>query len=557
MAELPYPSSRTRIFSRYMNDVPVSRRTVLGVMASIAPASLAGQMDAIVRRLATTMAQQGDTELLEMSARDAVARIRSGDLSAEAYVARLLRQNESGRALNLVNAIDTERVREAARAVDLSRARGAKLGPAAGLPFAVKDQISVAGYPTSAGNGALRGYVPKRHATVVDVLVRAGAIPFCMTAVPDMTVSDGIMHQVSSHSEAFGAVRNPYDPDRIPGGSSGGSAGVLAAGIVPAALGLDTNGSIRIPGAFSGVAGLRPSTWTIENALRGRKRKRYSDDGVLIPPLSRLDTIGPMARTVSDVAFLDTLITGQRAPVVDQRQLRIAIPHDDFWQQEPVEPGVAAVVREAFAKLRDAGCRLVEIDFDREVRRLAGTIDKPSQASVLAAVGMNALLQSSETMAAWLREHAPDVTVEQIYHGRPIRDRKRTLPSEAEQVAILRETNRRYAELYASRGLTAIAYPTLPLVAPAIRARGPLEPLGEMLTINGVAIEEGKAIARNVFIAPRLGAAALTIPAGLTNGLPVGLQLDALPGHDSELLGLGIAVERILGRIPAPPIRQG
>jgi hypothetical protein len=106
---------------------------------------------------------------------------------------------------------------------------------------------------------------------------------------------------------------------------------------------------------------------------------------VLLPPLTRLDTVGPMARTVSDVALLDFLITGERAPIVDLRRVRIAIPTEDFWQLEPVDPGVAAVVREAFTKLRDAGCTLVEIDSDREVRRLVGTIDKPSQASVFGA----------------------------------------------------------------------------------------------------------------------------------------------------------------------------
>ncbi len=279
---------------------------MLGVVASIAPAHLVGRMDTIIRRMATTIAQQSDTELLELGARHAVARIRSGDLSAEAYVTRLLRQNDRCKALNFVTALDADRVKEAARAVDVARARGAKLGPAAGLPFGVKGQISVAGYPTPAGNTALRGYVPKRHAAVVDALVRAGAIPFCMTTIPDMTVSDGIMHQVSSYSDGFGTVRNPYDRERIPGGSSGGSAGVLAARIVPAALGLDTNGSIRCPSAFSGMAGLRPSTWTIENAFNGTRGKRYSEDGVLLPPLTRLDTVGPMARTVADVAFLDS-----------------------------------------------------------------------------------------------------------------------------------------------------------------------------------------------------------------------------------------------------------
>jgi Asp-tRNA(Asn)/Glu-tRNA(Gln) amidotransferase A subunit family amidase len=95
--------------------------------------------------------------------------------------------------------------------------------------------------------------------------------------------------------------------------------------------------------------------------------------------------------------------------------------------------------------------------------------------------------------------------------------------------------------------------PDNPNVASPIRAGGPQEPLGETLTINSVTIEEGKVTARNIFMAPRFGIAALTIPAGMSNGLPVGLQFDALPGHDSELLGLGMAAEAVLGRIPAPP----
>ena len=108
---------------------------MLGVLASIAPAQLVERMDTIIRRMATTIAQHSDTELLELGARDAVARIRSGDLSAEAYVTRLLRQNDRCVALNFVTALDADRVKEAARAVDVARARGAKPGPAAGLPF--------------------------------------------------------------------------------------------------------------------------------------------------------------------------------------------------------------------------------------------------------------------------------------------------------------------------------------------------------------------------------------------------------------------------------------
>src|SRR5215813_1921734 len=400
-----------------------SRRRVLQAAASIVPLHFG-------RRLATALAgfgmagatQQLGDELLALGAREAVERIRSGDITAEAYVARLLKHYNAHKDLNVANAIDGARVLEAARAVDRSRARGDRLGPAAGLPFAVKDQISVAGYPTTGGNGALKGYIPKRHAVVVERVVRAGGIPFCMTSLPDMTVIDGLMHQISSHSESFGAVHNPYDQTRIPGGSSGGSGAILAARIVPAALGLDTNGSVRCPSAFCGVTGLRPSTYTIENAIKGTTRKRYSDDGIVIPPARRLDTIGPMARTVSDVAFLDTLITGETVPPVNLRTTRIAVPGPGYWERDDVDPGVADVVRDAFARLRDAGCTLVEIDLDEEVRSIVGTIVQPTPAASYAADGMDAPRPTSLTMALWLQDHAPDVTIEQMYGDRPIRD---------------------------------------------------------------------------------------------------------------------------------------
>ena len=531
----------------------VSRRSVLQAAASIVPLHVGSRIAAAFGPLARASEPQQSTDsLLALGAREAVTGIASGDLSAEAYAAQLLKQYDAHKDLNVANTIDPSRVMEAARAVDRSRARGTKLGPAAGLPFAVKDQISVAGYPTTGGNAALKGYVPKRNAVVVERLVAAGAIPFCMTSLPDMNVVDGLMHQISAHSESFGAVHNPYDPTRIPGGSSGGSGAILAARIVPAALGLDTNGSIRCPSAFCGVAGLRPSTYTMENAINGTNRKRYSDDGIVIPPARRLDTIGPMARTVSDVAFLDTLITGVPVPVVNLRTTRIAVPRADYWERDDVDSGVAEIIRGAFAKLRDAGCTLVEIDLDGEVRTIVGTLFQPTPAAVFAGDGMGAPQPTSLTMAQWLRDNAPGVTVEQMYRDRPIRDGKRSLPSAEEQLQVLNDAARRYAAVYRSHNVQAIAFPTVPIVAPPLRAGGPKEPLGELMTINGKQIEEGRVVAQNLFMAPRVGAAALSIPVGLSLGLPVGLELDALPGNDSTLLGLGIAVQAVIGRIPPP-----
>jgi Asp-tRNA(Asn)/Glu-tRNA(Gln) amidotransferase A subunit family amidase len=523
----------------------LTRRRFLEAAAIAAPAAFLSQA-------ATTQ-----SELLELGARAAVERIGRGELKAEEYAAELLDQYDAHKDLNLVTSIDRARVLEAARAIDRARARGARLGPAAGLLFAVKDQIEVAGYPATGGNRALEGYVPKRNAQVVERLVAAGAIPFCMTTLPDMTVIDGLMHQASPHSDSFGTVRNPYDPTHIPGGSSGGSGAILAARIVPAALGADANGSIRCPSAFCGVTGLRPSTFTIENALRGTKRKRYSDEGLLPPPTGRLYTIGPMARTAADVAFLDALITGQPVPAVDLRTVRIAVPRPDYWERDVVDPGVAAVVQQAFAKLRDAGCRLVEIDLNGEVRSIVGTFENPAPAARIAALGLQAPMSSRETMAQWLRVHAPDVTVEMMHRGRPMLDPSSpTLPPVDAQIKILTDASRRYAEVYRARRVAAIAFPTIPIVAMPIRQGGPKEPFGETIMLNGHQVEEGKALMRNLFIAPRLGAPALSVPVGLSRGLPVGLELDAMPGHDSELLGLGMAVQKVVGRIPPPTFQR-
>src|SRR5262249_4842904 len=159
---------------------------------------------------------------------------------------------------------------------------------------------------------------------------------------------------------------------------------------------------------------------------------------------------------------------------------------------------------------------------------------QPTPAALFAGDGMDAPQPTSVTMAQWLREHAPNVTVEQMYRGRPIRDGKRSFPPAEEQIRALSEAARRYAEVYRSHNVRAIAFPTMPIVAPPLRPGGPKEPLGEMMTIKGKQIEEGQVVAQNLFIAPRVGAAALSIPVGLSMGLPVGLELDALPGNDSE-----------------------
>src|SRR5262249_56791565 len=169
--------------------------------------------------------------------------------------------------------------------------------------------------------------------------------------------------------------------------------------------------------------------------------------------------IGPMARTVSDVAFLDTLITGEAVPTVDLRAARIAVPRPDYWERDDVDPGVTDVILQAFAKLREAGCTLVEIDYEGEVRSIVGTLFQPTPASVFAGDGMGAPQPTSLTMARWLREHAPDVTVEQMYGDRPIHDERRSFAPDGEQVLGQNRAPRRYSRVYRSHRLICIAIP--------------------------------------------------------------------------------------------------
>jgi mandelamide amidase len=532
--------------------IDFSRRQLLKTVASAAPLCMGAGVLPLLQGCSRRASQSSVQEdLLSLSARAVVERIRRGEVRAEVYFSRLIAQCQAHAKLNTIAAIDEARVLEAARAIDVARLRGEQLGLAAGLPFTVKDQISVAGYPATSGNEGLKHYRPPRNAVTVDALVRNGGIAFAKNTCADMLYFDGFMAQGSSYSTLFGTVHNPYDPTRIAGGSSGGSAAAVAARLSPAALALDTNGSVRIPAALCGVAGLRPSTYTSENAVRGTTRKRYSDAGVVLPGL--LDTIGPIARTVADVAFLDTLITGEPTRRANAHAVRIAIPRSDYWGHEWVDQGVATGVQAALAKLRDAGSQLIEFDYDA-LKALFGEILTPSVVS--RGIASLQARPGPEDYARWLQENFPGATIEQLYHGRPrptaSAGRGQEQSSIEERTELIEAALRAYQDVFRSNAIDAIAVPTVPV--PAI-ALNPDDPTGLWtIEVNGRAMSVGNVLARGTFLAPRVGAPSLSLPVGLSHGLPVGLQLDALPGNDSKLLGIGMAVEEVIGPIPPPPL---
>ena len=189
-------------------------------------------------------------ELTGLAASEAVAAMRAGDITAEAYANATLDQCERLQHLNAFISLEPDRVREAAFAADRLRGSGATTGLLHGLPIPVKDSVNTRDLPTTAGTRALANFYPPRDAALVGILKAAGAIVLGKTNIHELSWG------WTSNNGAFGPVRNPYDPARIPGGSSGGTAAAVAARLAPLGVAEDTQGSIRVPAALCGVYGM-------------------------------------------------------------------------------------------------------------------------------------------------------------------------------------------------------------------------------------------------------------------------------------------------------------
>ncbi len=302
-----------------------------------------------------------DADLTRRSAAELADALRSGEVSSvEVTQAHLDRIAAVDGLVHAFLHVSAEQALEAARAVDARRAAGDELHPLAGVPVAVKDVVVTKGIPSTAGSRILEGWVPPYDATLVERLKAAG-----MPILGKTNMDEFAMGSSTEHS-AYGNTHNPWDLDRIPGGSGGGSAAAVAAFEAPLAIGTDTGGSIRQPAAVTGTVGTKPTYGGVS---------RYG----LIAMASSLDQAGPVTRTVLDAALLHEVIGGHdprdstslREPLPDlagaARQgatgdlsgLRIGVVHE--LNGEGYQLGVRARFDEALGLLRAAGATVVEV----------------------------------------------------------------------------------------------------------------------------------------------------------------------------------------------------
>lgn len=521
-SEMSKPQSKMKIWP-HMAGRSNSRREFLVQSSAMIGAATASSS----ALWAATAPTQNATALTQLSATAAVAAMRKGELKAEDYANALLDQAERLKGINAFRTLHPESVREAARAADKKRAAGASLGTLHGLPLPVKDSINTKALPTTNGTRALRDFKPKEDAAILGPLFAQGAILMGKTNLHELSCG------WTTNNQAFGAVRNPYDLARTPGGSSGGSGAAVAARIAPLAIGEDTYGSIRVPATFCSLAGLRPTFG------------RYSAAGVMPLALNKFDQLGPLAREVRDLALFDSVVTGTREPLeaVPLKQVRIAISPE--YLNAGIDPEMGRIVDAALARLASAGATLVHAELPPAVRA-ASDVER-------AILGYELL----ESLATFLKSQNTGVSLEELIaqaspNLAPLLQGSRNPGPREAYVALLqqmKEINAAAHDYFRAHNVDAIAFP--PTLMPAF-------PQGDaqVVEIQGAQVDLFTAIGRNVGLGSCAGLSCLVLPAGITAaGLPVGLEFDGPPGSDRRMLAIGLSLEQALGRIRPPPQR--
>ena len=503
----------------------ISRRDILTSTLGLA----AGAALPSLGQVSSALAQP-----IPSSAAEIIAAIRAKTITATALTKAVFERAEQLKDLNAFIFLNKDGALATAAEIDEGRT-----GPLAGLPIVIKDNINTIDYPTSGGTPALHNVHARRDSPSFLKLFKAGAIIIGKTNLHELAF--GI---TSTNLSSFaGPVKNPYDKTRIPGGSSGGTAAAIAAGIVTCGLGTDTGGSTRIPAALTGTVGLRPSVGN------GGPQRRYDDTNMVIPISHTRDTVGPMGRTVADVALLDSVITGTAMATAEPlRGKRLGIPAA-FWSG--LDRDVEAVTKAARAKLADAGVVLVDVD-------MPGLFAQNAKVSFPVA-----LHEPIDDFPAYLKaSEIKDITLADIVAKIASPDVKGAFGAitadafgAAYQDALTVQRpalQKMYDDYFRDNNLDGILFPTTVAPAPVIDA---VKGSGEMSINGGAPVPTFDTMIRNTDPGSNAGIPGLSLFAGMTpGGLPVGLEIDGPVGSDVKLLGLGLSIEAILGSAPPPKI---
>jgi aspartyl-tRNA(Asn)/glutamyl-tRNA(Gln) amidotransferase subunit A len=446
---------------------------------------------------------------------EAGAALRAGKTSSAALTAAAFdRIREENPRLNAIQTPLEDSARARAKQADEELARGQDLGPLHGIPIALKDLFATKGVRTTGGSKLFENRVPDYDDAVVEKLRAAGAVFVGKCGLHELA------YGVTSNNPHFGTVRNPCDPECIPGGSSGGSASAVASGMAYMAMGSDTGGSIRIPASYCGVTGLKPTFG------------RVSKYGVM--PLGyTLDHMGPLARTVRDCAITLQVLAGYdprdissaRQPVpqfvpepgCSVRRLRIGMPENFYLER--LEPDVDASVRAAFFRAESLGAKIVPVRV-------------PDIAALNAVARVILLAEASAVLERYATTRRADIGPDVL----ALIDQGRMVPAtDYIQAQRLRTAMRReFRQLW--KQVDCLFTPTTPITAPKIGV--------QTVEIGGETEDVRLATTRFMRGINVLGLPALSIPCGSDRrNLPIGLQIVGKAFDEATVLRVGAAFQ--------------
>lgn len=480
------------------------------------------------------------TELTYAGISDLTRALRSRQVSAVELAQDALLRAERLQALGAFVSLTPEFALASAVEAD-RRLDAGEQTPLLGIPMALKDIISTAGLVTTCGSRMLENYVPQYNATVAERLFASGAVLIGKANMDEFAMGS------STENSAFYPARNPWDLDRVPGGSSGGSAAAVAAGIVPFALGTDTGGSIRQPAALTGIVGVKPTYGRVS---------RYG----LIAFASSLDQIGPMARTVEDAAAVLGVIAGWdpddstslNAPVPDYvtrlgedvRGVRLGVPREYFG--DGMDPGVREVAEAALDVYRGLGAELVDIslphtDYALSTYYVVSPAEAMSNLARYDGVRYGLSVPGDDVWDAYASTREAGFGAEvkrRILLGTYVLSAGYydAYYVKAQKVRTL--VRRDFSEAFSQ--VDAIVAATSPTTAFRLGERS--EPLQMYLS--------------DVYTVPAnmAGICGVSVPAGFSEGLPVGLQVLGRPLDEGGILRIAHAFERETGHYHNRPV---